>query len=75
MIKIQELIQRLERIQAEHGPDALVEARNEAGDFDYVEHVGIRLGGNGVSVVSIETSQPFEQDYDRGDGHFVSVDT
>ena len=37
MITAQQLIQKLERIVAEYGPGTLVEARNPAGDFDYLQ--------------------------------------
>lgn len=73
MMNAQQLIQKLERIVAEYGPATLVEARNPAGDFDYVEHVGLRLGVDGVSVISIETWHEQTQDYDRGDGVFIEA--
>lgn len=65
-----ELIQQLERIVAEHGPAIRLEVRNEAGDWDYLEHVGVTLGGSGESVVALDVGGP-TQDYDRGDGIFL----
>ncbi len=65
-----ELIQRLERIVAEHGPAIQVEVRNVAGDRDYLDYVGVAFNSR-VSVVQLETWPPEDvplQDYDRGDG-------
>ena len=63
----QELIQILERIVAEYGPAIVVEARNVAGDWDWLAYdnqnaygapsgqcVYVSTGTNGVSTVHIE---------------------
>lgn len=54
---VYELIHELQQLSAESFGQATVEARNEAGDWDYVAPLGgveLSVGERGVTVVRIE---------------------
>ncbi len=55
----QQLIEQLQRIVVEYGPDVIVEARNIAGDMNPLDEpncVQVVVGWKGVTTVQIDPS-------------------